>query len=108
GNAPSPAKRGKHELEQLIRVDEAATGPTDQGWPHPSSARPSVPRNQCAREDSNLHGPYSPQGPQPCASTNSATGAWAASIAPLEHRKAPFYGVRSRSAVPAARPSISP
>ena len=29
----------------------------------------------CAREDSNLHGPYSPQGPQPCASTNSATGA---------------------------------
>jgi hypothetical protein len=35
---------------------------------------------QCAREDSNLHGPFSPQGPQPCASTNSATGAWAASI----------------------------
>ena len=31
--------------------------------------------SQCAREDSNLHGPYSPQGPQPCASTNSATGA---------------------------------
>ena len=30
---------------------------------------------RCAREDSNLHGPYSPQGPQPCASTNSATGA---------------------------------
>jgi hypothetical protein len=37
---------------------------------------------QCAREDSNLHGPFSPQGPQPCASTNSATGAWAASITP--------------------------
>ena len=36
---------------------------------------------QCAREDSNLHGPFSPQGPQPCASTNSATGAEAASIA---------------------------
>src|SRR6476646_6923336 len=34
--------------------------------------------SKCAREDSNLHGPYSPQGPQPCASTNSATGAWAA------------------------------
>jgi len=30
---------------------------------------------RCAREDSNLHGPISPQGPQPCASTNSATGA---------------------------------
>jgi hypothetical protein len=36
---------------------------------------------KCAREDSNLHGLISPQGPQPCASTNSATGAWAASIA---------------------------
>jgi hypothetical protein len=31
----------------------------------------------CAEEDSNLHGPFSPQGPQPCASTNSATGAGA-------------------------------
>src|SRR5881227_432512 len=30
---------------------------------------------QCAREDSNLHGPFGPQGPQPCASTSSATGA---------------------------------
>jgi hypothetical protein len=37
--------------------------------------------HQCAREDSNLHGPIGPQGPQPCASTNSATGAWRASIA---------------------------
>jgi hypothetical protein len=36
---------------------------------------------QCAREDSNLHGELSPQGPQPCASTNSATGAEGASIA---------------------------
>jgi hypothetical protein len=35
---------------------------------------------QCAREDSNLHGELSPQGPQPCASTNSATGAEGASI----------------------------
>ena len=29
----------------------------------------------CAEEDSNLHGGIPPQGPQPCASTNSATGA---------------------------------
>src|SRR5205085_4396034 len=36
---------------------------------------------QCAREDSNLHGPNGPQGPQPCASTSSATGAGRASIA---------------------------
>ncbi len=30
---------------------------------------------RCARVDSNHHGENSPQGPQPCASTNSATGA---------------------------------
>src|SRR4029079_3207336 len=36
----------------------------------------------CAGEDLNLHGPYSPQGPQPCASTNSATGAWGAEYSP--------------------------
>src|SRR5204863_10018618 len=30
---------------------------------------------KCAEEDSNLHGGIPPQGPQPCASTNSATGA---------------------------------
>jgi hypothetical protein len=30
----------------------------------------------CAREDSNLHPVKAGQGPQPCASTNSATGAW--------------------------------
>ena len=37
---------------------------------------------KCARVDSNHHGEISPQGPQPCASTNSATGAEGASIAP--------------------------
>ena len=37
----------------------------------------------CARVDSNHHGPYGPQGPQPCASTNSATGA-----RPAEYRPA--------------------
>ena len=30
---------------------------------------------QCPREDSNLHGLKRPHGPQPCASTNSATRA---------------------------------
>src|SRR3954451_11006773 len=38
-----------------------------------------APREQgfrkCAEEDSNLHGAIAPQGPQPCASTNPATGA---------------------------------
>ena len=36
----------------------------------------------CARVDSNHH-PVYPQGPQPCASTNSATSAERASIARL-------------------------
>src|ERR1700724_2084825 len=49
-----------------------------------SSKVRSVGLSQCAREDSNLHGELSPQGPQPCASTNSATGAEGASIAPAE------------------------
>jgi hypothetical protein len=31
----------------------------------------------CAQGDSNSHGGFPPQGPQPCASTNSATGACA-------------------------------
>src|SRR5436190_549977 len=36
----------------------------------------SLIRNkQCAGEDLNLHGVLTPQGPQPCASTNSATSA---------------------------------
>jgi hypothetical protein len=35
----------------------------------------------CAQVDSNHHGEISPQGPQPCASTNSAMGAEGASIA---------------------------
>src|SRR5215212_1361731 len=42
----------------------------------PTNAKPRhCGASQCAREDSNLHGPYGPQGPQPCASTSSATGA---------------------------------
>jgi hypothetical protein len=34
--------------------------------------------SQCAQGDSNSHPAYAGQGPQPCASTNSATGAWSA------------------------------
>ncbi len=36
----------------------------------------------CARVDSNHHGEQSPQGPQPCASTNSATGAGSGEYSP--------------------------
>jgi hypothetical protein len=39
---------------------------------------------RCAEEDSNLHGGIPPQGPQPCASTNSATGAGAPEYRPLD------------------------
>src|ERR1700732_3757736 len=42
----------------------------------------AINARKCARVDSNHHGEISPQGPQPCASTNSATGAEVASIAP--------------------------
>ena len=41
---------------------------------------------KCAEEDSNLHGGIPPQGPQPCASTNSATGAGRRSIGALDFR----------------------
>src|SRR5258708_5895122 len=47
-----------------------------------SRMTPIPSHNQCARMDSNHHGEISPQGPQPCASTNSATSAECASIAP--------------------------
>jgi hypothetical protein len=51
----------------------------------------------CARVDSNHHGEISPQGPQPCASTNSATGA--------EGRVYPRLSRRSSLCHPAARGS---
>ncbi len=43
----------------------------------------------CAEEDSNLHGGIPPQGPQPCASTNSATGAGAPEYRPLDSVRRP-------------------
>src|SRR5436309_953080 len=47
-------------------------------------AVPQIVACLCAQGDSNSHGPYGPQGPQPCASTNSATGAWSLAIIGLE------------------------
>jgi hypothetical protein len=47
-----------------------------QDLPRPTRKAPMKGAFSCAREDSNFHGPFGPQGPQPCASTNSATGAW--------------------------------
>src|SRR3984957_20734647 len=54
----------------------AAAHVTSQRLVEPAFAEP-IP---CARVDSNHHGPFGPQGPQPCASTNSATSAERASI----------------------------
>src|ERR1700683_942152 len=48
----------------------------------PNKKAPLSGAFQCAREDSNFHGPFSPQGPQPCASTNSATGAGGGQYSP--------------------------
>ena len=47
-----------------------------------AARREAINATLCARVDSNHHGEISPQGPQPCASTNSATSAEGASIAP--------------------------
>src|SRR4051794_16960508 len=52
-----------------------------RGRPRTRKAPPNAGLFPCAEEDSNLHGPFSPQGPQPCASTNSATGAGGAAAA---------------------------
>ena len=57
-----------------------------------SKEKPRILRGllSCAEEDSNLHGRILPQGPQPCASTNSATGAGGvASIATACFRRTP-------------------
>src|SRR5262249_29608197 len=59
--------------------DAARAGQPANAW-RDGRSKPENPRrlaglssNQCAQGDSNSHGPYGPQGPQPCASTNSAT-----------------------------------
>src|ERR1700731_4444411 len=63
------------------RICHVATiGPRNSTVVQSNKKAPQAGLSQCAREDSNLHGPYSPQGPQPCASTNSATGAGGRSI----------------------------
>jgi hypothetical protein len=83
----------------------------------PSTGRSSTrPRNikkprvaglsQCAREDSNLHGSCLPQGPQPCASTNSATGARARQYRPGSDGRCRARGRAGGCAVAILSPSV--
>ena len=46
-------------------------------------------RDECAGEDLNLHGVLTPQGPQPCASTNSATSARGRIVAATKRGQTP-------------------
>src|SRR3954454_18407973 len=55
----------------------ATTGRFDLAKRCENSESPANTGLSCAEEDSNLHEEISSQGPQPCASTNSATGAGA-------------------------------
>src|SRR5262245_4088660 len=62
-------------------AEDSLTAAVSLGYERPHSAvrkrsqRAVVLVNACAGEDLNLHGVLTPQGPQPCASTNSATSA---------------------------------
>src|ERR1035437_5162735 len=54
---------------------------------------------KCAGEDLNLHGPFGPQGPQPCASTNSATSAWRSGLYPLRAGQSGYLRSRKSATV---------
>src|SRR6266540_614792 len=93
--APCPVKvrdSERDETETLIHTDSLP--PMSRSWALLGSARRRSPKDHlvrsrhglreaeaglrtttCAGEDLNLHGVLTPQGPQPCASTNSATSA---------------------------------
>ena len=92
GAAPTPPGA---RTRLLTSAPSRRLGPRNRKAPLESGAF------ECGREDSNLHGPFSPQGPQPCASTNSATAAWAGSIA-LAPRPAP--PARGREPAPLGAP----
>ena len=74
---------GRTKWTYLSRDNGHSHRRTDAGSSSRAKKKPRCAGlSQCAREDSNFHGPYGPQGPQPCASTNSATGAGGGQYSP--------------------------
>ena len=80
-NSSSASARALRTRRPRGRPSSPAGRPRDcpSGGPSHGPGHAKAPQmrgfRSCAEEDSNLHGGIPPQGPQPCASTNSATGA---------------------------------
>ena len=75
----------RHDVRKIVRTCRVCCHVRAYMFTNALLAVPKTPISSafpCARVDSNHHGENSPQGPQPCASTNSATSAELASIAP--------------------------
>ena len=77
GTRPFPSPRGGNSRAPLCRRSPRFVMKTSSPEARPENIK--KPRCaglfQCAREDSNLHGPYSPQGPQPCTGrVDASTG----------------------------------
>ena len=64
-----PVRRFRH------RSLKPACLPNSSTWANHKSAVGGRQVKRCSGRDSNPHGVYTPQGPEPCASTNSATRA---------------------------------
>src|SRR5947207_2255099 len=90
---PPPARSLETTLPGRTSSAEALEGGARGGngrFPLRKSDGVALPRRRwspCAGEDLNLHGPNGPQGPQPCASTNSATSARGRSVATARGKK---------------------
>ena len=69
---------GAGRLDESAARDAALRAAETASWHSSRTAGTLIippEQTQCAGEDLNLHGVLTPQGPQPCASTNSATSA---------------------------------
>jgi hypothetical protein len=74
-----PSARCSHRCSHVVtNTFPCSKGQDGTGTGAKRKAPQSAGLSQCAQGDSNSHPVYTGQGPQPCASTNSATGAWSA------------------------------